>query len=62
MERFHVRVDENGEIEIPLAIREILGIHDGDDFMLELREHEIILTLASPGPVPKIRITNELSS
>lgn len=49
MKQFHIDIDENGEIEIPAPIRDALGIRPGDEIVLELREHEIVLKPVSQG-------------
>lgn len=38
-----VRVGERGQVVIPKAIREIAGIHPGDEVDFELRDGDVVL-------------------
>lgn len=39
-----VRMNENGRVVIPAAFRKALGIHPGDEILLELDDHELRIT------------------
>ncbi len=45
MPEYRVRV-RRGRITIPKAIRETLGIRDGDELMIKVKDSEIIIRLA----------------
>jgi AbrB family looped-hinge helix DNA binding protein len=38
-----VRVGEKGQVVIPKAIRDVVGIHPGDEVDFELRDGEVVL-------------------
>lgn len=41
MEEFRTRLNENGRIVIPAAIRERLGIGPGDELVLRIEDNEL---------------------
>lgn len=40
---FKTRLDKNGRIVIPTAVRESLGIHRGDELVLRVKDGEVKL-------------------
>jgi AbrB family looped-hinge helix DNA binding protein len=38
-----VRVGEKGQVVIPKAIRDVVGLHPGDEVDFELRDGEVVL-------------------
>jgi len=44
MQEIRTRINENGRIVIPAAIREALGIAAGDELILRLHDNELRIT------------------
>ncbi len=44
MEEVHVRMNENGRIVIPAAMRSALGVGPGDEMVLRIKDGELHIT------------------
>ena len=44
MEEVHVRINENGRIVIPAAIRSALGLSPGDEMVLQIKDGQLHIT------------------
>ena len=47
-----VKVGEKGQVVIPKAIRDVVGLHPGDEVDFELRDGEVVLVQGSRAAKP----------